>query len=196
MIKNLFKDISIGTLLIEAFSVVLAVLFALGVNEWRTKLANKDLAENALKNILIEIESNKAELEIALQEHYAIRDTLEKALEENSKANKSKKTAKSVRFNYSHSVLSNTAWNSTIATQAVRFLDFETVKSMSELYELQIFYAAHGKNILREMGSIQYHQEGAGRSFLKANLFNVKISINIEESLMKSYKAFLEKQSN
>jgi hypothetical protein len=75
----------------------------------------------------------------------------------------------------------------------VRFLDFETVKALSALYELQLVYADHGKNVFAEMGSVQYHKEGTSRAFLKANLFNVQVSISIEESLLEGYADFLAK---
>ena len=187
--REQLKTIRVGPIIIEVFSVVLAVLFALGVNEWRTNLANQELAFNALAYILIEIESNKQEVEESVREHQSVRAQLEEALELENEG-----TPTPVRFGYSHSVLGNTAWQSTLATQAVRFLDFETVKELSELYELQLVYADHGKSVFSEMGSVAYHKEGVTRAFLKANLFNVQVSLNIEESLVEGYDEFLAKR--
>ena len=185
--KKQLKTIPVGPLLIEVFSVMLAVLFALGVNEWRTNLANQELAENALANIFLEIERNKQEVEESARKHQSDQSLLEDALD-------SEGEAAAVRFGYSHSVLSNTAWQSTLATQAVRFLDFETVDKLSELYELQLVYADHGKSVFSEMGSVAYHREGASRAFLKANLFNVQVSLTIEERLLEEYDEFLSRR--
>ncbi len=189
VIRKQLKEIQIGTIIIEVFSVVLAVLFALGVNEWRTNLANKELALNATAYILVEIESNKQEVEETIQNHHHLQADLEKALKLDDEG-----TPADLRIGYSHSVLSNTAWHSTLATQAVRFLDFESVKELSELYELQLVYADHGKSVFSEMGSVNYHKEGVSRAFLKATLFNVQVSLNIEESLVDGYNDFLAKR--
>jgi len=104
------------------------------------------------------------------------------------------KLSDSVKYSYEHSVLNNTAWNSASITQAIKFLKFDIVAGLSTIYELQRIYAEHGSSIISQMGSINYHEANFG-SFLKANLFNVSTTINIEQSLLEEYGKLSKHQS-
>jgi len=176
------RTISGAAIVVEVFSVIFAVLVALGVNEWRTVRDNQALAEDALEYIRLEISSNRSEVIESLDEHRLLESTLESEL-----ASRREGTPSSIGFGYSHGVLSSTAWKSTLTTEAVRYLDFEVVKALSEAYELQVVYGEHRNNVFKELGSVSYHRDSGSTSFIKANLVNVKVSINIEESLMTEY---------
>ncbi len=50
-------------LLVEGFSVALAVLLALAVDEWRENRSNLELAQRAEASIMAEVGSNRSRLE-------------------------------------------------------------------------------------------------------------------------------------
>lgn len=82
MIRDRLKKILIGKLLIVMFSVIMAVLLALAVNQWRTNRSNQKIASNAPKNILQETTSNQEEIQTSLSEHLQIQQTLRSTLKE------------------------------------------------------------------------------------------------------------------
>ncbi len=192
MLLDALKKIPFKRLLLEIASVVFAVLLALGVNEWRKNLENEHLSQQALKNIVQEIEANKSDIVNGLAEHKRLSSYLDSTLKayNNMPKENVKTVKKSFRFSYEHSVLNNTAWNSAQITQAVKFMDYETISTLSTIYELQAIYKDHGKEVIAAMGKVAFH-EAEFKPFLKANIFNVRISINIEESLIEAYDAFL-----
>ena len=55
---------SIKKALLEIFSIVLAVLLALGVSEWQEDRRESELAAIALENVRMELESNRTTLEV------------------------------------------------------------------------------------------------------------------------------------
>lgn len=192
MLLDTLKKIPFKRLLLEIVSVVFAVLLALGVNEWRKNLENEQLSQQALANIAQEIEANKSDIVKGLAEHKRLSSYLDSTLKayNNMPQENVKRVKKSFRFSYEHSVLNNTAWNSAQITQAVKFMDYETISALSTIYELQAIYKDHGKEVIAAMGKVAFH-EAEFKPFLKANIFNVRISINIEESLVEAYDAFL-----
>ncbi len=192
MMLDTLKKIPFKRVLLEIISVVFAVLLALGVNEWRKNLENEQLSRQALVNIVLEIEANKSDIVNGLAEHKQLSTYLDSTLKAYKEVEKGESNAvkKSFRFSYEHSVLNSTAWNSAQITQAVKFMDYETISALSTIYELQAIYKDHGKEVIAAMGKVAYH-EAEFKSFLKANIFNVRISINIEESLVEAYDAFL-----
>lgn len=192
MLIDALKKVPLKRVLLEIVSVVFAVLLALGVNEWRKNLENEHLSHRALENIVLEIEANKSDIVNGLAEHKRLNAYLDSTLKAYKGAPKENAITvkKSFRFSYEHSVLNNTAWNSAQITQAVKFMDYETIAALSTIYELQAIYKDHGKEVIAAMGKVTFH-EAEFKPFLKANIFNVRISINIEESLVEAYDAFL-----
>ena len=60
--KNSGAKFKLSTVVIEAVSIVLAVLLALGVDEWREGRSQQKQAESALVNIAEEIRANQKTL--------------------------------------------------------------------------------------------------------------------------------------
>src|SRR5262245_21856053 len=67
-------------LLLEAASVVFAVLLALAVDEWRETQSQKALAARARASILEEIRGNESELRNTRDKNRALLQRIEKAL--------------------------------------------------------------------------------------------------------------------
>jgi len=62
--KKLNIDLPWTKLLVEFFSIVFAVFFALLVDEWKDDKDNKRMAERAINNIRSEIQNNYDSLKI------------------------------------------------------------------------------------------------------------------------------------
>ena len=75
------KKLFLGTLFIEIISIVLAVLLALAVDEWRENRANAQLARETLNRIIVELKLNVNELEDITKKHQTMHDQLEGMLD-------------------------------------------------------------------------------------------------------------------
>ena len=82
------RKLFFGTLFIEMISIVLAVLLALAVGEWRENRANAQLARETLNRITAELKLNAAELETIIKKHQAIHDSLKGILDNMQKTGK------------------------------------------------------------------------------------------------------------
>jgi hypothetical protein len=93
-------------LLLEAVSVVFAVLLALAVDEWRETRSREALAARARASILEEIRSNESELRNTRDNHRALLPQVEEALLQIQQ-----KRDTSLQFNFKIALLSSAAWN-------------------------------------------------------------------------------------
>lgn len=182
------KHFSFAGLVVELAIVIGGVLLALAANEWRESAANDQLRQEALKNLRMEIRRNSEEISTGIAEHRKMADTLANELAEVKAALKAGKEYHSrLNFSFELSVLENTAWRTAEVTQAVRFFDYQLVSNLAAIYGLQEIYANHGNNIFAEMGSADFHNSPY-EGFLKSSLFNLRLTINIEENLLDAYR--------
>lgn len=71
------KRLPVGRLLLETFLIVVAVLLALAVDEWREKRAQSRLIGAVLETLRVETDRNRQILELRLPYHESIRAALE-----------------------------------------------------------------------------------------------------------------------
>lgn len=114
------------TLVLEFLSVLLGVLAAFAVDEWRQQRAERERARVALANITREISAN--------------RDHLQQVIVANE-AREADESASEVAQDYAVGWgLRSTAWEVARSTGAIDALDYETVLSLSALYQFQRTY--------------------------------------------------------
>jgi hypothetical protein len=117
---------------LEAFSVVFAVLVALGVDQWREDRENAQLADQAIQSIVTEIRSNQEEFAAANEANRAVIARLQEA------ASDPELRELGVQFEYS--LLSEAAWQTAQMTRAAHFIEYETVQRVARLYDLQALF--------------------------------------------------------
>jgi hypothetical protein len=117
---------------LEAFSVVFAVLVALGVDQWREDQENAQLAEQAIQSIVTEIRSNQEEFAFANEANRVVMARLQEA------ASDPELLEFGVQFEYS--LLSEAAWQTAQMTRAAHFIEYETVQRVARLYDLQTLF--------------------------------------------------------
>lgn len=141
----------------EFLSIVIAVVLAMGLTEWRQDILNHRQAEESYKNIIEEIRSNYNNLEPDsvqtartikligqwLETQPAERDTL-------------------AELDYTLKLLSKSAWEVAKMNQSLTFLDNKRVLQASLVYEFHELYVASGRDvfeILREMQKTDSNSE-------------------------------------
>lgn len=173
-------------ILIEVVSVVFAVLLALGLNHWRESNAEKELAERALKNVVIEIRDNIETLENDADDYVARIDTL--------KITRKRMEAGEVDdfdFGYTCPVLSNSAWKVANSTAAVKDMNLEIVMNLSEIYIFQDMFQDNGFSFFKIVSSPGF-QEGNRMTGLRSLSTQLVISQQFSISLKEAYEEFLE----
>lgn len=182
------NDLSMTKVIVEIFSVVLAVMLALGANEWRQKRADQRLARIAVQNIREEILQNRDQL-IRIQENHrnflARIDTLLLQVHGEDEIVLNRGLALGS--------LSSTAWNTATITQATIHMDFQMISQLSKIYELQETYSEMADDfMLKIIYSSEFYDETKARETLRSwsSFFNA--ILGIESALFEQYNTFLQ----
>ena len=164
-------------LLLEAFSVMLAVLLALAVDEWREVRANRELSALARASILGEVRGNLQELHDTRPDHVAALEALTADVEAIEVGGASAE----VGFNFA--LLSSAAWQTAQVTRATQFLEFEWVQRVARLYDLQTLYDDAQAGVVEMMGTIGGRPEEAARA-VQALASRIRIVLTLQDGLM------------
>lgn len=127
-----FRD-KLPELMLEALSVVLAVLAALAVDEWRETRSQHEMAERATAAVVAELRSNREEIGGNLDANLA-------TLAAVRAARGASELPDEFDLNYEYSLVSDAAWETARMTQATQFMDLEDVRQLAALYELQALF--------------------------------------------------------
>ena len=114
-------------LTIEAVLIVLSVLLALALNQWRQNRQDRALAQQALQTLRLEIQANQAEVEQKLAYHKEIYDRVSEHPEQSG-------------ISLRTAFLRNTAWETVQATGAATHLDYEVAAAASAIHGMQQKY--------------------------------------------------------
>jgi len=122
----------------ESALIVVSILVALGLDEWREKREDEELVYNSLSTFLIEVRQNKIRIEDAapfnqglhqvLHQHYIDSDieTVDEFV--------------SLIESYSPAALQSTAWDTALATGSLAKMEYTVVTALSLTYGLQNRY--------------------------------------------------------
>lgn len=119
--------------LVESFFVVISIILALAVDEWRDNRAFEQLAFQSLGIFEREIHQNQARLEDAVPFHTGIRDLLAQSLNGDGAS----VDLRSIMEGVETPVILNTAWQTALATGALTHMDVELVSDLSLTYSIQ-----------------------------------------------------------
>ena len=183
------KGLPIKTIAIEIISVVFAVLFALGVNEWRKNINNEELAEVAVSNILSEIDKNRESLDTTLTNHRHSLEIFKKNINW-IKNNEDIRENPEVSFN----VITSTSWETAMLTDAVNYMDYELVSELADLYSQQKLYTDLVNKVMEHFIFDEAPDEKNMELYLtrKFYIYLTKL-LGIEEQFFDSIKEFQEK---
>lgn len=125
-------------ILLEAASVVVAVLLAFGVDEWRDARAKRELADRARTSVLAEIRANRDELRGVYALNAKQLASMQQTLDFFTAHPDAKDASVSLGFHAAQ--LSQAAWDAARTTQAAQLLPFEWVVDVARVYETQELY--------------------------------------------------------
>lgn len=121
-------------ILIEAASVVFALLLALALNQWNERRELRERGDAVRAAIRAELVENRAEIASTKGNLAEIQTHLRDVIA-------GKETAEhELTVNLGVSLLSAAAWHAALATQASETIDFEWMTKVAKIYELQDNY--------------------------------------------------------
>ncbi len=190
--KKLTSSTSFKTIIIEFFSIVLGVLLALGVNQWRENANNEERAEAALVNIKNEIESNKKTLQIIYENN---RQTLE-AINKNAAENEDSE------HTYIPGIqLSNIAWTTMLNTGITNYIDYDLMLQLSATYSIHDVYKQTAKSFVDANLTLSAYSIALGNEVnndqMAEGFKDTFLMLNeLESQLIDTYEATLDTLEN
>lgn len=174
-------------LILEAVSVVFAVLLALGVDEWRETRSQNALAERARASILEEIRSNEAELRRTREANRALLQRIEETLARGRQG-----PELTLEFNFQIALVSSASWHTAQMTQAASFLDFDWVRRVSKVYEFQDVYVTSQSAVVDRISGISEILENDPFRMLRIIADRLRTNLELQDSLLEKYENILK----
>jgi hypothetical protein len=175
-------------LLLEAAMIFFAVMLALAAEEWREQKDRLELADRALRSVIEEVRSNLEELEITgvrnterLESASAVLAELE-AGRDQSDADVGLEVA----------LLSSAAWQSAQMSQAVQYLDFDVMRELSEVYEVQDLYERVQSSAVDHMTAAMRTAQEDPAAAVRQGVISLALLADLRTSLAEVYGAALE----
>lgn len=124
--------------LFESFLIVISILVALGLDEWREKRQDDETIRQALISFASEIRQNRARIEDAAPFNMGLLNVLEQRHNEGDITDIDDFV--NMIESYSPVVLQSTAWETALATGSLAKMNYEMVSALSLTYSLQNRY--------------------------------------------------------
>lgn len=134
----------------EFFSIVVAVVLAMALTEWRQSYLNKRQAESSFRNILLEVQENMNELKLDSVKVASDIQFMNRWLN----AKKEGEKAEDFGVNFSYSFLSTAALEVARINQSLTHLHNEKIMDMAEIYASQQFYTENAAKVFDIMGEL------------------------------------------
>jgi len=181
------KPAWLAEVLVQSVMIVLSILLALWVDEWKQHSAEQQLARVSLTNFLHEVQQNQARLDDILPYHRGLRGMV-KELEANNSIRTPGDFEGAVGVDGMRPpFLLTTAWQTALATGALQHMDYETVSALSLTYTLQDRFREESRagiqSVLQSSNFLPGHAQPALRS---ADIFLNDV-VTEEEELRATY---------
>jgi hypothetical protein len=173
-------------ILIEAASIVIALLLAFALNDWHERSETRQRAETARAAILAELARNRAEIEEARPKLRAIVDHLNAALAKDAPP------SHELNVDLDLSLLSSAAWHASLATQATSTLDFDWLRRAGELYEIQDSFLGVQAKTLEQLGAIPADPSLGGQHVAASLVPRISTLSQLADALARRYGEFLD----
>ncbi|WP_018973268.1 hypothetical protein [Rudaea cellulosilytica] len=174
-------------ILIEAASVVLALLLALGASAWHERNQDIERAQTARAAILAELRNNRTELgknREATTRNLAILNEMAK--------DESSAKGQSARFDVPLALLSEAAWRTAQSSQALRNADYAWTIEISKCYELQGLFMQMQWLALEQLADVEKVKIDTKADIAKQLQGRFNILSNLSANLEQAYVELLD----
>ena len=176
------KPAWLAEVLVQSVMIVLSILLALWVDEWKQHRAEQQLASVSLTNFLHEVQQNEARLDDILPYHRAMHSMV-KELEAGHGINTPAEFESAIGVDGMRPpFLLTTAWQTALATGALQKMDYETVSALSLTYTLQDRFREESRSGIQSVLQATNFQPGHAQPALRsADIFLTDVVAGEEE---------------
>ncbi len=139
--------------LVESALIVLSILVALGLDEWRENRQDEETVQLALSNFASELRQNQARVDDAAPFNRGLRSVMRNRYE-NGEIESVDEFVNMVE-SYAPVVLQSTAWETALATGSLAKMQYNLVSALSLTYSLQNRYQLISRLGMTELTSPQ-----------------------------------------
>lgn len=139
--------------LFESALIVVSILVALGLDEWRENRQNEQTVRQALVNFISEIRQNEARIEDAAPFNQGLLNVLRTQYEQHEIDSVDEFVT--IVESYAPVVMQSTAWETALATGSLAKMDYNLVSALSLTYSLQSRYQAATRTGISDLTSPQ-----------------------------------------
>jgi hypothetical protein len=139
--------------LFESFLIVISILVALALDEWRETRENDQTVRQALLNFHSEIGQNRSRIEDATPFNQGLLNVLQMRYQEGDVDSVDEFV--NMVESYTPAVLQSTAWETALATGSLAKMDYNLVSALSLTYSLQGRYQAATRTGMDDLMSPQ-----------------------------------------
>ena len=137
----------------ESALIVVSILVALGLDEWREKREDDQTVQQALANFVREIGQNQSRIDDAAPFNQGLLNVLKSRSEHNGIGSVDEFV--NMVESYAPVVLQSTAWETALATGSLAKMDYNLVSALSLTYSLQNRYQVATRTGFAELTSPQ-----------------------------------------
>jgi hypothetical protein len=180
--------------LFESTLIVLSILVALGLDEWRENREDEENVQLALSNFASELQQNQARIEDAAPFNRGLRNVLRNRYQTDDI--RSVDEFVNMVESYVPVVLQSAAWETALATGSLAKMEYSLVSALSLTYSLQNRYQLVSRSGMAELTSPQNLSEQKLNLAVYNSIRYLDNITNMEEELGVIYEeAFLVIQS-
>jgi hypothetical protein len=191
--KSITSFSTIRSAATEIISIVVGVLLALAVNEWNENRVHKTRANEAIQNVILEINSNVKFMSVVNANNRAIIDLLN-SKSTNSGDESSKQFVPGLQ-------IQDTAWQMLHSSGVSEFIDYSTLYEISAIYSLQDIYKNLGYQLVKTITNNRAlvlsiapdKSEGIDNQLFLSDMMLIE---KVEKALLENYTKTLEKLKN
>jgi hypothetical protein len=174
-------------ILIEAGSVLLGLLLAFAANAWHERNQDMERADKARAAILAELGDNR-------KEFVTSRDAIGKVIDDLRKVKKDESSVHEMSVTIPLALLSEAAWHTAQATQAVRDVDYAWMIRVSKVYELQNMYSQMQASVVQQLADIDSMNINTRADVARQLLGRMSTMADLGKGLDGGYAELLDKK--
>jgi hypothetical protein len=168
-------------ILIEAASVVFALLLALALNQWNERRELHERGETVRAAIRAELAENRIEIDAARPALAEIRKRLRAVIDGSEVAEHE------LTVDLGVSLLSAAAWHASLATQATGTIDFKWITTVAKIYELQENYLHVQSTAVDQLTSIPAGGDKDAKAIAASLIARIDGLAQLADGLAKAY---------
>ncbi|RMG87099.1 MAG: hypothetical protein D6714_03005 [Bacteroidetes bacterium] len=175
----------IKRILNDMIPVILGVLIALIVNDWKARADDRRFIRHVFDAIKQEMRANKAEFELVLPRHSAAVDSVRYYMH-NNQVSVMDIVLKLEGIEIP--IVRNTTWNSFLNTK-MELIDFKTISVLTEIEDARAFMNLKNEKL---MDFVWTHADSRKASTKRIFSFQLQYLIDSESRLLSLYDCYLE----